>query len=116
MIITASLEVSVRAKSRPVVREHLPVWLEWQTRSTQNRVSERTCGFDSHHRYMERESGKRQIEFITPLRSVKGGMSLADLLRITEGLDPENVLIGTSFRYPSEVALEIYSTEMRDAD
>jgi hypothetical protein len=33
----------------------MPVWLEWQTRSTQNRVSERTCGFDSHHRYMNRK-------------------------------------------------------------
>ena len=38
----------------------MPVWLEWQTRSTQNRVSERTCGFDSHHRYMSDKVKKKQ--------------------------------------------------------
>lgn len=46
------------------------MWLEWQTRSTQNRVSERTCGFDSHHRYVDTKVGigiaiLRQYDFNT---------------------------------------------------
>ena len=28
---------------------------EWQTRRTQNALSERTCGFDPHSRYEKRE-------------------------------------------------------------
>ncbi len=31
-----------------------PVWRNWQTRATQNRVPVRACGFDSHHRHKKR--------------------------------------------------------------
>ena len=29
---------------------------EWQTRPTQNRLPERACGFESHHRYVQRRA------------------------------------------------------------
>jgi hypothetical protein len=41
----------------------MPVWLEWQTRWPQKLLSERACGFDSHHRYFcNTYKGDTQVE------------------------------------------------------
>lgn len=31
----------------------MPLWRNWLTRTTQNRVTARSCGFDSHQRHLE---------------------------------------------------------------
>jgi hypothetical protein len=58
----------------------------------------------------------RKIELITPIRSVKGGMSLDDLIKLTKGKDPKDILIGTAIRFPGQVTIEIYVTEEKEVD
>lgn len=59
---------------------HVPMWRNWYTRTTQNRVNASSCGFDSHHRHQRVRLPTARRNVITgrsPFHSKSGGGTLA---------------------------------------
>lgn len=51
------------------------MWRNWLTRTTQNRVASRPCGFDSHHAHNMNKEDKRNLAYVIGIAFGDGNLS-----------------------------------------